>query len=180
MFFSQQQIPPHILKTMHIANTDPLVNAFCRSRGIHDANVLYHQLLEFGKQRYVNNLKALDKSEVERLAVENALDPEMWPDPEPTPLRCNHGADLDFDAFHVVLEGGSRRYQCRCGAVSVDPLNEIPKDSGHRNMWDGAGTSIQDVEPLERKTCLVIKSPLIETAVVEVVDGIPVYGEQNA
>lgn len=43
--FFQQQVDPTILKVMNIANSDPLVNAFCRVNGITDANQLYQILL---------------------------------------------------------------------------------------------------------------------------------------
>ena len=141
-FFQQRQVTPEVRRVMDRANTDPVVNAWCRMNNITDAFEIYDRLVEHGKAEYLKRLRVLTKEEFTKLDAENPQGLRSTDPPYET-RRCRthesgSGRYHDFDCAYVVHNDGKCLYQCRCGLVMV---NAHPRSLGedYTHHWAGNG-----------------------------------------
>ena len=157
--FMQHQIDPNVLRVLHIANSDPMVMAFCQRYQIFDAQSLYNVLKnEYFNKRVKEMLKGLTPAEIEKLQREN-------PEYEYKPTTCARLMDLNTENFktlgkkHPRFEGFHFRetveraedgtptkirtlYQCRsCGLVIWDhedpmTLRDRLSGLGHDDIYN--------------------------------------------
>lgn len=158
----QQQVDPTILKIMNIANSDPVINAFCRANGITSAQQIHQMLVAEWKKRYEASLKTYAKDYLEGLV------PELERGYDPNNVKHKHGADVEgFKSYYVQLDDEHTIYQCSCGMLVID---EDPKNfmsdhdaaDGHNGYGSCNKKYAKDLPPLEHKTTLNIKTELVE------------------
>lgn len=162
------QVDPTVLRVMQIANSDPVVSAFCRSQNITDANVLYQHLLAKGKEMYLAKLKAYTEDQLRQLT------PPLLRDYDPEKTRVKHRVLKDaacFDPFHIRDEDGIR-WQCTCGAII---FNATPDDVsafrelGHNRTYSHACVDRDKLEPIKPRTSVRIRFDVTET---DIIDGV--------
>ena len=160
-FVFQQQVDPIILKIMNIANSDPVINAFCRANGITNAQQIHQMLAAEWKKRYEAGLKTYAKEYLEGLV------PELERGYDSNNVKHKHGKDVEgFKSYYVQLDAEHTIYQCSCGMLVID---EDPKNfmsdhdaDGHNGYGAWSKKYAKDLPPLERKTALNIKTELVE------------------
>lgn len=155
----QQQIDPTILRIMNIANSDPIVNAFCRANRITDAKQLYQMLIAEGKKRYEESLKVYAKEYLENLV------PELERGYDPEHVKHKHDNDVKgFDTYYIQLDAVHSIYQCSCGMLVIDedPKGFNEDSGGHKGYGTWNKEQASELPPMPHKTVLNIKTELVE------------------
>lgn len=154
-FFQQQQIDPITLKVMQIANTDPLVNAFCRANNIQDAAVLKNILLTEGKKLWEAKLKTYTEEQILNLT------PELERGYDPNNVQCKHDHTKEFESFYIQIDDEHSIFQCSCGLIVVDqdPKTVIDEhNGGHYGYSAYHKKNLNDLPPMTKKTKLKMLS----------------------
>ena len=179
--FVLHQPDPNVIRVAQIANSDPFILQWCARNNKLDAQTLHDGLLNYGKQKFLEKLRAVSDDEVKRLQ-------KLYPEYVEPKLFDHYGIDSakrNHEAFHYYDAGtGATLYQCSCGLLVFGFSDEAGSLLAHAVVGDGhvkKQTHYREPFPqgraVEPLSSIHIRLPVTEMEVVESVDGVDVYSE---